>query len=152
MVTNRHVATSGWLAVAGLERSLFRFSQHDLRALPVRYGLLDPRAFSSSGRGLSPHRRRVGTRHWRRYPTSGSWLRRNRSVQHPAFRKSDIERETHCGGLTLCGAFPISQTGRTRTEGVPACTQNAVMVTFRIVPDIREGSECVLSPWGRHAI
>ena len=26
------------------------------------------------------------------------------------------------------------------------CTQNAVMVTFRIVPDIRKGSEGVLSP------
>ena len=27
----------------------------------------------------------------------------------------------------------------------PACTQNAVMVTFRIVPEIRKGSEGVLS-------
>src|SRR6266849_8728748 len=152
MVTNRHVATSGWLAVAGLERSLFRFSQHDLRALPVRYGLLDPRAFSSAGRGLSPHRRRVGTRHWRRYPTSGSWLRRNRFVQHPAFRKSDIERETHCGGLPFAEPSASANQDGLGRKASPACTQNAVMVTFRIVPDIREGSECVLSPWGRHAI
>src|SRR5713101_3137216 len=31
-------------------------------------------------------------------------------------------------------------------ETPSACTQNAVMVTFRIVPDIRKGSEGVLSP------
>ena len=39
-------------------------------------------------------------------------------------------------------AVAPDSTGKTASP----CTQNAVMVTFRIVPDIRKGSEGVLSP------
>ena len=43
---------------------------------------------------------------------------------------------------TRKGAVQTSDTA----EITAPCTRNAVMVTFRIVPDIRKGSEGVLSP------
>jgi mannose-6-phosphate isomerase-like protein (cupin superfamily) len=43
---HRHQQTANYRTVAGLERPLLQFSEHDIRALRVRRGLLDPRAFS----------------------------------------------------------------------------------------------------------